>query len=385
MRSASEKQIEMLASKLEQTQNKKDNDGGGSRALIELVMKNNEMQQQNMIAMLNREGEDRKSNLKYMEQQLERDLTFRKEMFEMVQHMNDPSKGAELMNLMGQQVASQLNLLSQVAQSGLLSSQEGEPAWLSAVKDGFATLQSVGSKFIDSQQHKQQMGQFQQAQLGQHMMHPRDRPMMPPVTQRPQISPGAPAQPPRPPEQKTEPEVETVKPGTGSGFGQPVRDKNGEAKVLTPPPSPPKPQDPVPPLQEPIPMPPPPAPSGQSAPSIVKPLEVIVQAMASGADPEIVADMIHTHVSWMRSYDMIPAEFAGIFQYPEQTLKDFFAQYVPGFDPPADYLKEICQEFMQIEKDFIEGVEDEVEVGAEDNVVDIPSQQQVEQQKSDEE
>lgn len=352
-----EKQIEKLMSRLE----KKGESGGEMKAMFEMVMANSKMQQDAQVALMQRENNERKDSMKMMEMQMQRDMDFRKEMFALAQQSNDPSKTAALLDLMGSQTASQLNLIQQVVQSGLLGGEEPEPHWLKAIKTTTESLGNFGQRFIEQQQHKQQMEAYR-AQNQQMAGAPGQQ-------MRQQVRQGLPSgQPQGQPQQGP-------RPGTGPGFGQPVGKQ----------PTPPQPQPPAPPQPSNVIQMPQPSQQQEAAhaPSLTRPLMEIGNAVMAGADPETVGEMVFTHCDYLRYWNMLPPEWAQVFTEPVETLRLFADTYLPQADVSDEYIEAVAARMMEVEASIDNDEEDEEEDIIEAEGIETPAEGDLDDEPGD--
>lgn len=363
MRSDQEKTLAALTAKLDGTGGKQQDQ------MISLFLEHMKSNQAAIADMAKRDVDSNDRQLKYMTLQMDKDLDFRKTMFEMAQKANDPSKYSGVMDQMGNFAANQINLMMQMAQSGLLTQGGGAepPAWLTAVQTGLESLQKFGTDYFAAKQRDMQLAGMQRP------MAPGPLRQLPPPP-RPQPAPGAPPQA----GPKLPPAPGAKRPDTG--FGQPL--SNTPVPKVTAPeaaPTPPGEQPDAAPATPPAPVAPDmpiftPAP-GNRPPSLMTPLQDIGHALFTKADPEHVAEMIHMFCDFHRFNHMMPLEFDGIFEKPKDVLTALIQHFAPGAEVDQEYLDEVVAIFVEIEDDLKKQMAAD-RAAAPDNVVDIKPAEQ---------
>lgn len=324
-------EMQAVLSKLEQIGTpRRDHDGEHMKEMFGMFMKQAEMQQATTTMMLTRQSDDRREQLDNMRKQMEMDLQFRKEMWEQAEKSKDPSKTAALLDMMGNQTASMLNLMQQAAQAGLFGGggDPGEPAWLKGLREGFQALQDTAGKYLQMKQQEQMMGSMR-------------RPPQPGAPRLP-----APQQP-RP--------QQSPRPGTGTGFGQPMNRPTPQQVEQQPQPQPQQPAAP-----EPL--------------SFLTVIGNFVAAIEQKAPAEEVGDMIFAFADFLRFNNMLPAEWAEVFVSPSETIGAFLEVFAPHIKPTKEYLDEIGIQILEREKEN-EGdkAEDKAEARPPLRVVEAPT------------
>jgi len=349
LKTSMDQQIQLLKNELTQNRNRPD-DGGGMKDLFNIFMKSQEANQTMLTSLMKRDSESAKDQLKHMQSQMEKDLEFRKEMYQMAMDQKDPSQAAAMLDVMGQQTASMLNLINQAVSSGLLGQADGDPAWLRAVQQGLQGLQEFGQNFLTAKQQEAAMAQLRQPPQPGAPRFPPQRPGAPPQ-QGPPMPGQAPAAPAMPPQG---PQAPTAVPGMqAAGLGQPPAqaqqqeqepEDEEEYEEGGAPQAPPSLIVPIQKYEE--------GGAPQAPPSLIIPIQRFTSAIADGAPPEIVADLIYSFVDFLRANDMLPPEWRNVYTDPADTIDKFLQAFVPHIQPTRDYLTEVGGYFLENEREY---------------------------------
>ncbi len=121
-----------------------------SKALVELTLSHQKEMNQNMVRMMERDIENQKLFMQKIQEDTKREIELWKSYFDKLEKMNDPSKTMEVLNMIGQQSASWFNLLSDIAQSGLLDRVDNMPAWMGALQQGMGSVKELMEKYFEA-------------------------------------------------------------------------------------------------------------------------------------------------------------------------------------------------------------------------------------------
>jgi hypothetical protein len=349
LKSGMDQQIQVL--KTEITKSRKKDDGGDNK-LFDMFMQSSQRQQDMMQMMMTRESDASREQVKAMKEQMLADIEFRKDMYDKINDSKDPKHAAAMLDIMGQQTASTMNLLQQAVTSGLLGGQDGDPPWYRAVSQGLEKLNEFGNNLLAAKQREAAM----QGMAGlPQPARPRFPAPRPGFNQAPAGQPG----PPRPP--LTPPAPPGATPGPTPGPQPPPGHVPGQSDM--PPTQGVIEQDEGEEVQQP--------------PSLVIPIQRFVMAMQQDfQDPNhehtrVVADMIYDFAIFMKNNEMMPPEWRGIFDDPAATIGEFLNTFVMPVNPEManvseEYLAELGQHIQDIMKEESEDEEEEEEEAEEE-------------------
>jgi hypothetical protein len=266
---------------------------------FQLLMKMQENSQTMYDRMSVRELEQGRLQLEQIKTQAESDLQFRKQTMEMLQAMQDPGKSLDFFNRLGEQTASTLGLMLQLAESGIFGGkEEGNPV-IDTVKQAISGLQQFGTEWIQSQQDRQTIVASQARNFAGL----------------PQRLPAQGQQRPQPPQ--------------------------GQPRPAAPPQQ-----------QAPVPRPPAPPAGGDLPETMKKPLTAIGRAMMMRDNPQIVGEMIFNLADHHRYFRMLPETWTGIFTDPKTVIISILKQHAPmvQFSPEDPYLDTVAQAVLAAEE-----------------------------------
>jgi hypothetical protein len=269
-----------------------------SSGTMQMMMKMQENSQNMYDRMSSRELEQGRMQLESIKSQAESDLAYRKQTMEMLAAMQDPNKSLDFFHRMGEQTANTLNMMLQIAQSGLLGGkEEGNPV-VETIQQAIGGLQQFGTEWIDSQKTQSQNAAAQARGYAGQGVPPR---ALPPQTQQRQGQP--PMRPQQPPQQKA--------PG----------------RVVM---------------------------KGELPATMKDPLAAIGRALMMREDPQIVGEMIFNLADHHRYFHMLPPEWEAIFTDPKTTIIAVLKAHAPlvKFSATDPYLIAISNTVLGIERDL---------------------------------
>lgn len=279
----------------------KTSDNSGNK-LIETMLQLSKTNQEAIVEMKKSEAENMKANLEMQMKQVEKDYDQRKEMMAWVQAAQDPSKHADLLEKFGQYAANNLQLITQVAQSGLLAPQDNEPGWMQPLRELIEGGKEFGNKFFEQQERRAQ----------QRMQHSREAYRFAPQRQLPP-----------------------------QGYG---------AQTQIPPQQPPQPS-PQPPTDGSIIV-------GEVPDSMKAQLQEIGKAIYLKKPAYQVAEMMYNVVDYGRYWAHIPSLampgwMEPIFERPKDTITAILQKYAPQVPLDETYLNEVQNYFFEIHGQFL--------------------------------
>lgn len=254
-----------------------------------------------------RDLEGRKENLEYLARMTEAQQKFLQEQATSYAKLNDPMKTAEFLDIIGKRTIDSLEIITQMAESGLIGGSGGgedmHPALKTVVNlvDG---LKDFGSKYL-------QMKQQEATQRAKMMNQPV-----------PFVSPGLPVGGMRPPAPGQTPQQPPAQPAQ---------------------PQPPQTQENL----------------GQSL--ITHAISQIgTSVFVKKEDPEKIAEMMYVHFDYMRFIHCLPDDLKDIFERPEEVITALFQDAAArGYTIEAGYRDKIIASF----KGIIEEMKEEEEKG----------------------
>lgn len=315
MKASNSREIEALKVALEKTGDK------DSKSLLDSLVEMNKGVQHAIIEMKKGEVEGAKANMGLMQKQMESEFEHRKQMYDMIQAAQDPTKHAELIDKFGQSTANYTNMIMQMAQSGLLPQGDNDPPWMQPVRDGISGLQDFLGKMLDQ---KRDQAAWQRTTSGWQNQSNRS-PIIPHAYQ-PQRG---------------------LPPGQQGYAGQPP--------VMPPQAQPPRP----PPIQSPetppeVEKPTPGAPAGAMSEDTKKKLQVVGQAIYLKENPMQVGEMIYNIADFQRFWRELPADWVDIFTDPETVIRNLLKTHAPMVKVNDDYMEALREVILEIEEQYQE-------------------------------
>jgi len=335
IKDGTDKMIRELADKISQ--------GSGKASELEPVfnmVRDVQTQTSNVLnRMAEREIEKGKSEIERERIRAESEINYRRESIKLIEGMQDPSKHMQMMMNMGELTANQLNLISQLAQSGLLEKAgEDAPPWLQTINQGLEAFQGfVKDYFGQSQRATQQM---QQGLAGMpvppHIMGPGQ---MPPQVTFPQ-GPGMPAQH----ISQMHTPVQTFQAvGSGPSGQTPQPTGQSQQQVVSPEAMQFVPVAQIPEFEVEVPE------------QEKDKLQAIGKSLLMKEEYWLPAEMMYNVADAMRYWWKLrgtPKGWENVFTDPKAVIVNLIRGYDKSIQIPDEYLDDICRRFMEFEGEF---------------------------------
>jgi len=123
--------------------------------LYQAIIESNKANTAQMMDLMRHDVDATKNQFELMQRQFDNQMKMNQEYVNQVIKMNDPSKNAEVFNILGAQATNMFTLITQVAESGLFGKGEESP-WLDLMKQFAYGVKDLGEKFITNQQRQMQ-------------------------------------------------------------------------------------------------------------------------------------------------------------------------------------------------------------------------------------
>ena len=309
-----EKRIGELVQKLEEGKKPKEDN---SKALVELTLSHQKEMNQNMVRMMERDIENQKLFMQKIQEDTKREIELWKSYFDKLEKMNDPSKTMEVLNMIGQQSANWFNLLSDIAQSGLLDRVDNMPAWMGALQQGMGSVKELMEKYFEAKNKEIEIKK-RALEKGEYNI---------PIRQLP----------------TSVESIETKQKPKSKQQPQPKQSKKTEQKPQI----------------------------NMDDKLINFAMNKIYQAIIEKQPPDKVAEMIFVNIDYMLYMGLLPPQMKDLIESEEEIKK--FLENVPM---DAEYRDKIIEEFVKIVRETKEEKEKE-----KDNTQTIEQPVEMEQQK----
>lgn len=122
--------------------------------LYQAIIESNKANTTQMMELMRHDVDATKNQFELMQRQFDNQMKMNQEYVNQVIKLNDPSKNAEVFNILGAQATNMFTLITQVAESGLFGKEESP--WLDLMKQFAYGVKDLGEKFISNQQQQMQ-------------------------------------------------------------------------------------------------------------------------------------------------------------------------------------------------------------------------------------